>query len=374
MIGLTQEFLIQSLGNSVVCVLNSEKTLNSLTLQMLKGLQSYLIKIQNEKSPSIIFLKGAGNRAFCAGGNIRELRDYILDKPETAKEFFLTEYSTDYLIHVYKKPIVAWLHGITMGGGLGLTNGARLRVATPSTVLAMPEISIGLYPDVGAFFFLNRLNIPGLGLFMALTGARVSGSDAVIAGLCDVLCPEDGFLKLHDLFKDLTQNISREELVAQVRKSGFELQMPLSSTQFTPEVCNRLSRAAEFQDIQSYLEFFTRKENELSAFEKDSLDRLRKGSPTSAAVTFERFKFSWKHSIRETLRADIDMSFAFGVNPDFVEGVRALVVDKDLNPQWKPAKLEEVTSAYRDVFLKPLTSQTENHPFELRVKQLGIHS
>src|SRR5690606_34141466 len=187
---MNYQFIISKSDNGIGHItLNSEKTLNALNQKMAEEMIDLLNQWENDPNISCIFLDASGERAFCAGGDIKNLYLALKDQKEekinqTCLNFFITEYTLDYKIHTYSKPIISWNTGITMGGGMGLMNGASHRIVTETSLLAMPEVSIGLYPDVGATYFFNQLP-SGVGKFLGVTGARFNAGDAITLGLAD---------------------------------------------------------------------------------------------------------------------------------------------------------------------------------------------
>jgi enoyl-CoA hydratase/carnithine racemase len=166
--------------------LDNPRALNALDLAMLRAMEGKLLEWRENENLICVVLHASSEKAFCAGGDVKSLvmalrRDGTI---VAARDYFTTEYFVDYLIHVYPKPILCWADGITMGGGIGIMNGASYRVVTERTVMAMPEIAIGLFPDVGGTYFLGRLPA-SLGLFLGLTSARISGHDAAALGMAD---------------------------------------------------------------------------------------------------------------------------------------------------------------------------------------------
>ena len=178
-----------------IITLDNPRALNALDLEMLRAVADKLLEWRDQRSIACIVLHAESEKAFSAGGDVKSLmaalkRDGAMP---VALEYFTTEYFADYLIHIYPKPILCWADGIVMGGGIGIMNGASYRVVTERSILAMPEITIGLYPDVGATYFLNRAP-SGIGLFLGLTGARFNGHDAVAIGMADGLIPSQKIL------------------------------------------------------------------------------------------------------------------------------------------------------------------------------------
>ncbi len=186
----TANFLAQKAGHYTIGVieLNNPQALNAVTLEMFRAMEKQLLAWRTEADITCVVIHANLGKAFCAGGDVKALVQELNEKSgmQIATDFFVTEYFVDYLIHVYPKPILCWADGVTMGGGVGIMNGASFRIVTERTTLAMPEVALGLYPDVGATYFLNRM-ADGIGLFLALTGARINGADAVAIGMADGL-------------------------------------------------------------------------------------------------------------------------------------------------------------------------------------------
>jgi enoyl-CoA hydratase/carnithine racemase len=189
---------------------DNPRTLNALDMSMLRAMESKLLEWRARDDIACVVLHADSEKAFCAGGDVKSLVKGLQREPgmRFAVEYFKTEYFVDYLIQVYPKPILCWADGITMGGGIGIMNGASCRVVTERTVMAMPEIAIGLFPDVGSTYFLNRLPA-GLGLFLGLTGARFDGRDAVAIGMADGFAPSG---KKQEVFAGLQTPLARRSV------------------------------------------------------------------------------------------------------------------------------------------------------------------
>src|ERR1051325_10406052 len=187
--GPRADFRLEKAGRHTIGLieLNNTRALNALTLEMFQAIEEQLLAWQAESDVACVIFHADSEKAFCAGGDVKNLVSELRTSGglECPAEFFTVEYFVDYLIHRYSKPVLCWADGISMGGGIGLMNGASSRVVTERTVMAMPEMSIGLYPDVGGTYFLNRLP-EGLGLFLGLTSARFNGTDAVAIGMADL--------------------------------------------------------------------------------------------------------------------------------------------------------------------------------------------
>lgn len=325
-----------------VLTLNVPKTINALTSDMVDILYRHLSEWKDDDSIACVALRGAGDKGFCAGGDVVALRNSSLAQDGEAESFFKREYRLDHLIHVYPKPIIAWGHGIVMGGGLGLLSGASHRVVTAKTRLAMPEVTIGLFPDVGGSWFLNKM--PGrTGLFLALTGAAIRAGDTL-------------FLGLGDHFLDHGQ---WEELLSQLSSAnwGDEEQ----NRNLVTGILNELSASAgpapesvveqHFDAIQALTEgsSFTEVVDKILSYQGDdewlslAVKTLKHGCPSSVAISYEQLQRSKDYSLEEVFQSELIVATNAISSPNFAEGVRALLIDKDRNPSFSPATLEELT-------------------------------
>lgn len=331
--------------------LNAERSLNALSLPMIDLLAPQLDAWAADPDIVGVVLDGAGDKAFCAGGDVAALWRAIKAAPAgtvapEAEAFFEREYRLDYRIHTYPKPILCWGHGIVMGGGIGLLAGASHRVATPQTRMAMPEVTIGLYPDVGGSWFLPR--VPGHGgLFLALTGAPLNAADARFAGLADfVLDPAakadviaalgatrwgDGAdanrLRLDHLLGEFAL---REGLPASPLRSHFDRIEALVGRGSLAEIAARI--AASTGDADPWL--------------AAAATTFVRGAPSSAAISHALWQCARHLSLAEVLRLEYIVSVAGTHHADFIEGVRALLIDKDRQPRWQHAAVEAVTADY----------------------------
>lgn len=332
-----------------VATLNAEKALNALNGDMIRLLDARLSIWAQDDGIAAVLLRGAGDKAFCAGGDVRALRDALVSDPEQrwpnpqAEAFFTAEYTLDYRIHTYAKPILLWGSGIVMGGGLGLMAGASHRVATASTRIAMPEISIGLYPDVAGSWFLQRMPARA-GLFLGLTGAPLNARDALLCNLADHILPQDGWPQLlatltaSGWHADSTANHGQlTALLGELEAGNGDTLADSNVSRCLPlihQLMNKGSLAAVDQALRH------------TAFENAWLAAAARsyaaGSPSSAAVTWEIFRRARHLSLAEALRMELVLSLNFCAAPDFREGVRALLVDKDRNPQWSRPTLAAV--------------------------------
>ncbi|MGH6627972.1 MAG: enoyl-CoA hydratase/isomerase family protein [Burkholderiaceae bacterium] len=329
-----------------LATLNAQPTLNALSLPMVQALTPALRQWAADEGVAGVILQAAGDKAFCAGGDLRELypslRSCGAGPNPYAQGFFAQEYELDHLIHSYPKPLLCWGHGIVMGGGIGLLAGASHRVVTSASRLAMPEISIGLYPDVGGSWFLRRM--PGrVGLFLALTGAPLNAADALFCGLADLHLS-------HEHKAEVLAAISAAHWSDKAQPNRVELSKllqrhaggdkPLESRLRTHfDTINELMAGEDLLAIAARLRALRSDDAWLMA----AAATFAKGSPTSAALAFELQRRVTTLSLAEVFRLEYWASLGCCAHADLAEGIRALLVDKDRNPRWTPATLEQVT-------------------------------
>lgn len=332
-----------------LATLNSESSLNALNDQMIPLLRDQLKQWAADENIVAVFLQGAGSKAFCAGGDIRRLYQAMTSEEPGAlgwaDRFFDEEYSLDLQIHRFPKPLIVWGSGIVMGGGTGLYMGASFRIVTETTRLAMPEITIGLYPDVGATHFLTRLP-DRLGLFLALTGARLKASDALFLQLGDFFVPSDSKSQLlADLEKlPWTASTGQNRLMVLDHLARIHRAMlrPVEMSEIFRHLdsINALMRGDTILDIAKRFRDYETSDPWL----KSARDAFLAGSPTSAAVIFEQFRRGPELSLEASFELEKKMSRRFARGHDFKEGIRALLIDKDNKPKWNPPRIEDIPS------------------------------
>lgn len=329
-------------GRVGVLTLNRPNALNALTLAMVRDLTAWLLHWRHDDAVVAVVLRGSTlegrPRAFCAGGDVRFMRQAALQGDPRLEDFFNEEYTLDHLVHTYGKPCIALMDGVCMGGGMGLSQGAALRVVTEHTRVAMPETTIGLFPDVGGGWFLSRC--PGrLGEYLALTGQVLTAASAIAAGLADVILPS---YRLPALLEALTdQPIENgSQAVAAVRACAVV--PPEAALEVQSDFIDRHFSAPSLQAIADSLA------QDATPLAAETLATLRKRSPLMMAVTLEQVRRARHMSLADDLRMERGlMRQAFHLRPpaqsEVVEGIRALAVDKDQAPRWNPARIEDVT-------------------------------
>lgn len=351
-----------------IASLNSPRTLNALTLPMIRALDAQLQAWEQDPQLACVVLRGMGDKAFCAGGDVRALRTALQGQPPAsaialASSYFAEEYTLDYRIHCYSKPLIAWGHGVVMGGGLGLLAGASHRILCPDSRIAMPEISIGLYPDVGASWFLPRMPAQ-LGVFLALTGAVLSAADALLTNLADwQLQPE----QQEPLLQALCQ-IHWPQTAAERRASVSTLLSQMDTPAAAPApIVQHLQSIRQLMQAGSLTSVAQQLEN--TRFSHPWMQQAQQnfihGCPGSAALSWEILQRSRHLSLAEALRQELVLSANICARPDFSEGVRALLVDKDRSPRWSRQR-EQIDQDWIDAhFISPWSP--DSHP----LRQLG---
>jgi len=338
--------------------LNVTATLNSLTLAMVDALQARLEQWRSDDEIAAIFLEGAGEKAFCAGGDVQALYDSVLATPggpcEYAEEFFLREYRLDYTLHTYPKPIICWGHGIVMGGGLGVMAGCSHRVVTEKTRFAMPEVNIALFPDVGGSWFLNHM--PGkTGQFLALTGASINAADAIYTGIADRFIASD--LKDEVVSQLLRQKWQGDPAANHglVRHTLRPLTEQSVSRCPGGQVEPHLGSIATLCDGDDVHEIIA---NILSQQTRDpwlssARDSLAYASPLALMWSYRQLAETRLASLREVFQAELVLATNIMRDPEFAEGVRALLIDKDRKPDWRFKSTRDVPMEVLDGFFTP---------------------
>ncbi|AUL46942.1 enoyl-CoA hydratase [Bordetella trematum] len=332
-----------------VATLNVPASLNALSMQMVRDMTPQLRAWQADASIAGVLLDAAGEKAFCAGGDMRQLYDTLLEvggaRNEYAERFFGEEYELDHLLHNYGKPLLCWGHGIVMGGGVGLLVGASHRVVTDGTRLAMPEINIGLYPDVGGTWFLGRA--PGkTGLFLGLTAAIINATDAIFTGLADFYVPHQDKAAVLDAIAAQTWSASAQDNHAILSRllldAGSQATQPPSRLLEHYDTINALFAGDDLLDIAQRMRTFQCEDKWLQG----AVTAFNKGAPSSIVLTWELLRRCKRMSLAEVFRVEYWASLGCCAQADLAEGIRAVLVDKDRNPAWNPSTIEAVSPAY----------------------------
>ena len=310
-------------------LLNRPRALNALDLPMLHACAAILETWRNDPHVHAVVIEGAGERAFCAGGDIIALRDAQTSGNRPAADtFFRVEYDLNLTIATYPKPYIALIDGICMGGGIGMSVHAPYRVATEHAAFAMPETAIGFFPDIGATFLLPRL--PGeLGLYLGLTGLRMTGADAVHAGLATHFTPR----------------AQLADLSAALAKDGPAALAEFNQTLPTFSLADHRAAIDHCFSAPTVTEIVQRLEAVGAEWTQPALKALRHVSPTALHFTLRALRRGRDLTLKQALDAEFALTRTTMAYPDFAEGVRAMVVDKDRKPAWQPTRIEDVDPA-----------------------------
>ncbi|MGQ4276060.1 enoyl-CoA hydratase/isomerase family protein [Pseudidiomarina sp. E22-M8] len=346
--------------------LNSEKSLNALSLEMIQQLQPQLDNWAGDPEIACVWLEGAGEKAFCAGGDIVAMYNAMRDQPgelvDEVADFFSQEYRLDYTIHSYPKPFVVWGDGIVMGGGMGLMNGASHRVVTERSLLAMPEITIGLYPDVGATHFLNQMP-QGCGLFLGLTGAQMNASDALFLKLADHFVASESKTKVLDALAEVqwgeTPSLNQQKVTDVLAHCGEADSKLRPAAQVEPhhQLIQELTSADEIAAVTDAITSLESDDKWLSRASKT----LAGGCPMTAHIVWNQLHVGKDLQLADCFRLELTLSVKCATRGDFAEGIRALLIDKDKQPKWQHASVAEVAAEEVDGFFTSPWSQAE-HP------------
>ena len=349
-------------GNIATITLNKPKALNAINIEMIDAIGVCLDKVEQDDAIKCVMISGAGGKAFCAGGDVVGLyhsmqETAIGDVPKVASEFFTKEYKLDYRLHTFSKPIIAWGDGIVMGGGIGILGACSHRIVTENSMLAMPEVSIGLYPDVAASWFFNRMPA-NIGMYLGLTGSRLNASDALFCKLAD-------FFVLNEFKDELLEDLSSLDWLGdadivvhnaiQAHYAFSSDEAPVSNVRENYDEIQYLFEHGGLDAIVANLTQVEPKSKWLGFGQKGFL----KGCPITYALVYEQIKRAKHMSLKQVFNMELIMSTRCAMNPDLAEGIRALLIDKDGKPQWSVKSIDEITNEQLEQYF---ISPWEKHP------------
>lgn len=321
-------------------ILNRPDALNSINLAMVRELQQHLTAWEADDNIKAVVLRAEGERAFCAGGDIRSLYDSHLAGDGMFVTFFEEEYALDQHIHEYSKPIIALMHGYVLGGGMGLVQGASVRIVSERARLGMPEVAIGYFPDVGGSYFLPRLP-QHFGFWMGVTGQHINAADSLAVGLADAYLSTANFDTFLTALSEANWDGNAHDVVARMVAEHTE-EAPTNT-----EHADHLSLINQHFSHTSVASILASLESEQGASEwaQNTINVMRSRSPLAMATTLTMLHTGAKLSLSDCFALEIHLDKQWFDKGNIVEGVRALIVDKDKNPQWQPASIEAIDEA-----------------------------
>jgi enoyl-CoA hydratase/carnithine racemase len=329
--------------------LDRPKALNSLSLGMVRALTAALMAWRDDSAVAAVVIRSSSEKALCAGGDIRFFHEVGTATPQGGsallEDFFTEEYALNHLIHYYTKPYIALMDGVVMGGGMGISQGGPgcgVRVVTDRTKMAMPEVNIGLFPDVGGSHFLSHA--PGaLGRYLGLTGLTVGAADALYVGLADHYVPADAWEALRDLLEAVPGGELRDAVEAY--SARFQAGPGVLETE-------RATIERHFA-LDSVVDIMASLAGDENAFARKALQAMQTRSPLMMCVTLELLKRGAALDVADCLRMERNLVRRNFEHGEVLEGVRALAIDKDNAPKWSPGTLEEVTPEMVAAFFAP---------------------
>lgn len=331
--------------------LNRPSGLNALTLDMVRGVRGYLDAWALDNHIQAVVLRGAGERGFCAGGDIRSLYDSFKAGDTVHEQFFAEEYALDQCLHHYRKPVLAVMDGYTLGGGMGLAQGAELRLVTERTRLAMPEVGIGYFPDVGASYFLSR--VPGeIGTYLGVTGVQIEAADALYCGLADWFLESECLATLDERLDKLEWSSSPlKDLQGVLAKLGVQTLPGAPLNRLRPAI-DHFFGLPDIASMIEQLQAVTVADSHQWAENTAHLMQTR--SPLAMSVTLELLRRGRHMSLDECFAMELHLDQQWFEHGDLIEGVRALLIDKDKKPRWNPPTLELLEPARVERFFEGL--------------------
>ena len=345
---MTEDVLISTEGRVRRLSLNRPKAIHALNLPMCEAMIEALLAWRDDGAVEAVIIDHSEGRGFCAGGDIRMLATSGAKDGVEARLFFHTEYRLNHLLFTYPKPVVAFMDGITMGGGVGISQPAKYRVATEHTRFAMPETGIGLFPDVGGGWYLPRLE-GRVGVYLALTGARLDGAECLALGLATHYLPSERLA-------DAKPRLFEEPTAIAAILDQLAMDPPPARLAGNAERIARLFTSDRLEDILSGLAA------DPSEWAAKELNAVASKCPATSKVALRQFAES-RVDFAEEMALEYGLACRMMLRPDFIEGVRAVLIDKDNAPRWNPATAEDVTEQMLDAIFAPLPDGEEWTPY-----------
>jgi enoyl-CoA hydratase len=348
------DLIVRREGAAGVIRLNRPKALNAMTLEMSLGIDAALDQFEADPAVAVVLLEGAGERGLCAGGDIRGLYESSKEGGDLGKVFWRQEYIMNARIAAFPKPYIAYMDGLVMGGGVGLSAHGRHRIVTERTKLAMPEVGLGFFPDVGGTWLLSRA--PGeLGTYFGLTGQIMNGPDAIHARFADAVVPSAKWAMLREALTKVRTEVSSSEVERLI--DGFATRETAGPVAAVQDRVDAWFAHHSMHDIVAALE---QNGSELALA---TLKALKEKSPRGMVVTLKLLRLARNAaSLEECLEREYRAALEVFRSDDFREGVRAAIIDKDRNPRWSPPRIDDVTPAMLAPYLAEIGADELTFP------------
>jgi len=348
--GIVQDEVLAHVRNHIGhLTLNRPAGLNALTLNMVRSLSRHLQAWAEDPQVHAVVLRGAGEKAFCAGGDIRSLYDSFKSGDTLHEDFFVEEYALDLAIHNYRKPVLALMDGFVLGGGMGLVQGADLRVVTDRSRLAMPEVAIGYFPDVGGSYFLPRIS-GELGIYLGVTGVQIRAADALYCGLADWYLDSTRLADLDQRLDRLEWHDSPLKDLQGLLASLAVQQLPDAPLAALRPAIDHFFALPDVPSIVEQLQQVTVADSHDWALTTASLMQTR--SPLAMAVTLQMLRRGRHLPLEQCFALELHLDRQWFARGDLIEGVRALLIDKDKTPRWNPPTLQALEADHVESFFR----------------------
>ena len=326
---MTVKYIVKD--NAAIITLSRPKYLNTLTFEMVNKIDKHLRTILKNNNIHMVIFKGEGDRAFCAGGDVKSFyEEKFSNTNKLRRNFFYKEYKLNYLIKKYRKPIISFVNGICMGGGVGIAMHSNITVVSEKVIFAMPETAIGLFPDVGSGNILSKLD-NNIGIYLGLTGKRLGSADLINLKLAN-------YCIKYEHFEQIEQSLIKVKTKKSINNILKKFAIKTKSLLF-PSLNKKIVKAFKYNNIEDIIKSL---ESNNEKWSKEALSALKKMSPTSLKITLKQIKSARNLSLKNDLIMEYRLSQACMDGFDFYEGVRALLIDKDFKPIWSPSKIEDV--------------------------------
>lgn len=347
---MSGDVIVRREGAAGIIRLNRPKAINALTVEMVRDIVAALDSFEADPGVSLVLLEGAGDRGLCAGGDIRGLYESAKAGGDLGAVFWREEYLLNARIPEFPKPYVSYMDGLVMGGGVGLSAHGAHRIVTEKTKMAMPEVGLGFFPDVGGTWLLSHA--PGeIGTYLALTGLAIGGADAIYAGAADTLIATSDWPALRDALANAPLQATNKDVRAILgRFAAATVDAPLAKHR------EQIDQAFAHDTVEAIVAAL---EQDGSEFAQATLKALSEKSPTAIKVALELLRRARKSkSLKEALVREYNSALAVFDSAEFIEGVRAAIIDKDRQPKWSPARIEDVTPDIVGKYFAPNSKHT----------------